>query len=158
MLPIRNVAIVLWVLASTAYTTVDAGGAYSAYKQFVTAMFNGKFDVAAGLADGKQALGQVEQKKKFYGPATASYGFLFRGTSFTLESRTRSRDGKEMQLAVTQIAKGDQPGVTSAFGSTLVRFDHHATLVRTSGGWKVKSFRFKARRNENYPVPWMGFE
>ncbi|MBI4549322.1 MAG: hypothetical protein HY714_00135 [Candidatus Omnitrophica bacterium] len=158
MLPLRNVVVVLWVLASTAYTTIDSGGAYSTYKQFVSALFTGKFDQAAALADGKVARGQVEQKKRFYGPATASYGFLFRGTSFSLDSHTRSPDGKEMKLTVTQLAKGDQPGVTSAFGTALVRFDHQATLVRTPAGWRVKTFRFKARRNENYPVPWMGFE
>ena len=63
-----------------------------------------------------------------------------------MESENK-KPNKEVEFEMTQTVRGDVPGATSAYGVTAVLYKHHAVMVETDGGWKVKSFQYKPQGN-----------
>ena len=137
----RIVLLVLVAGAATAYGYRSWIGsrAYSAYEGFAEAWAKEDRVQAEKFAAGEDVIKHAFDDRALRGNRGGAAMEAFRGTQYTVESRTR--DGDEMRLTVVQTIRFDPPGATTGIGGAMwARYRDEATVKKTSDGWRVTSF------------------
>lgn len=121
---------------------MPGSGPLGAYRNFADNLFRGNYDEAKKYAaSGSPAASSVDNKIKKMSACHAENGKRFAAASYKLESE--KKDSVSAELVVIQTARGDPPGVTSAFGQAAVIYKHKAKLSNTKDGWKVQTFSYQ---------------
>lgn len=113
--------------------------AYGAYEGFAEAWVHE--DRSAGRKYGtEEAVRHAFEDRSLRGTPGGGMMEAFRGTRYSVESKTRSPGG-DVELTVKQTVFFDPPGVTSAIGGAMfAHFRDVATVRRTAGEWRVVAF------------------
>ncbi|GEM_PF-6022537 len=138
----KNIIIFLLiaVLAAAGYQYYQAEhGAYETYKKFATTLFQGKWDAAREMTTGAKAAAQYKLAESFYKGYYGQFRASSFGPKYELLSKTKSPDGKRVNLTLTQTVRIDAPGVTTITGTGEVTFKHMASLIREGNVWKIES-------------------
>ena len=132
-------ALLLLGLAWIGYRTLTEWSAYKTYERFAEAWTHG--DKVEALKYGtEQAATHAIERRNLRGTRSGSIMEAFRGTSYSVKSRSRSPDGEGL-LEVQETIFFDPPGATTAIGGAMwTRFRHDATVKKTEEGWRVTSF------------------
>ena len=121
------------------YRSFVAWSAYKTYEKFADAWVRGDRAEAAKYGDA-DSVRYAFDRKAIRGTPSGSMIEAFRGTRYTVESRTRSPEG-DVELEVRQTILFDPPGVTTGVGGAMVTHFHDAATVRkTPEGWRVVAF------------------
>ena len=135
---------VVWALLfvgamALAYHWYTGWTAYKTYERFADTWVREDKKAAARYGDAATVRHAFEERalRGTEGGATME---AFRGTSYSLESKSRSNGG-DVELRVMQSVFFDPPGTTSAIGGAMVaHFRDTATVRKTPDGWKVVAF------------------
>jgi hypothetical protein len=112
--------------------------AYKAYEGFAEAWAQEKKAIAQQYGD-EEAVKQAFEKKTLRGFPGGAAMEAFRGTRYSVESKTRS--GGDVELVVNQTIFFDPPGATTGIGGAMfARYRHAATVRKTPEGWRVVAF------------------
>ncbi len=121
------------------YRWFGGQGAYKAYEGFAEAWTQEKRDVAARFGD-EATVRDAFEKKSLRGNRGGAAMEAFRGTRYSVESKTRSDVG-DVEFVVNQTILFDPPGATTAIGGAMfARYRHAATVHKTDDGWRVVAF------------------
>jgi hypothetical protein len=113
--------------------------AYKAYEGFAEAWAQEKRAIADNYGDA-EAVRHAFEDKSLRGTQGGAAMEAFRGTRYSVESKTRN-DGGDVELVVNQTIFFDPPGVTTGIGGAMfARYRHAATVRRTADGWRVVAF------------------
>jgi hypothetical protein len=132
-------ALVIVGATALAYHWYTGWTAYKTYERFAETWVHEDQTAAARYADAATVRHAFEERalRGTEGGATME---ALRGTSYKLESKSRSHGG-DVELRVMQSVFFDPPGMTSAIGGAMVaRFRDTATVRKTPDGWKVVAF------------------
>lgn len=117
--------------------------AYSAYEGFAEAWANEDRVAAEKFAAGADVVKHAFDDRALRGTQGGAAMEAFRGTSYTVESRSKDADGAE-RLVVVQTIRFDPPGRTTGIGGAMwAKFRDEATLRKTPDGWRVAAFEPK---------------
>jgi len=132
-------AVLLVGLAWIGYRAFTEWSAYRTYEGFAEAWTHG--DKVEALKYGtEQAATHAIERRDLRGTRSGVIMEAFRGTRYSVKSRSRSSDG-DVLLEVQETIFFDPPGVTTAIGGAMwTRFRHDATVRKTGEGWRVTSF------------------
>ena len=131
--------VLLAVAGLLGYRAWDGWRAYKAYEGFAEAWVLGNETEAGQYADEKIVRHALREKALRGTPGGAAIE-AYRGTRYSVESKSRSADG-EVVLEVRQTIQFDPPGVTSGIGGAMyAHFRHRATVRKTEDGWRVVAF------------------
>jgi hypothetical protein len=132
-------ALLLLGLVWFAHRTFTEWRAYKTYERFAEAWTRG--DRAEALKYGTEpAVTQALEKRNLRGTRSGVMMEAFRGTSYSVQSKSRSPQG-DIELEVRQTIFFDPPGVTTGIGGAMwTRFRQEATVTNTAEGWRVTSF------------------
>ena len=123
-----------------AYRWFDGSRAVSACEGFAEAWAREDRTAAAKYGD-SEAVRRAFEETPLRGTPGGAAMEAFRGTRYSVESRTRSAGGS-VELVVRQTIFFDPPGVTTAIGGRMfAHFRHAATLRKTESGWRVAAFQ-----------------
>ncbi len=142
-------------LVTAAQGIVPTSGPAGEYQKFMDAFFRGSFEEAKTfIQPGSAAASVLETKTAEFTRCTAEYGRRFSHAAYKVESENKKSD-KEVELEITQTVRGDVPGVTSAYGAAAVLYKHHASMVETDKGWKIKNFQYKPEATGGAGTEWL---
>ena len=132
-------ALLLLGIAWFAHRAFTEWRAYKTYERFAEAWTRG--DRADALKYGTEsAVTHALERRNLRGTRSGAIMEAFRGTTYSLKSRSRSPQG-DVWLEVHETIFFDPPGATTAIGGAMwTRFRHDATVTKTSEGWRVTSF------------------
>lgn len=129
----------LAALSFVAYRWFTGWRAYRAYEGFAEAWVRGD-KAEAGKYGEAAAVRHALEERSLRGTPGGSIIEAFRGTRYSVDSRSRTADG-DVELEVKQTIHFDPPGTTTAIGGAMyIHFHHAATVRRTPDGWRVVSF------------------
>jgi hypothetical protein len=124
---------VVVVVGLLGYRWLDQRRAYGAYEGFADAWARENRTAAAAYGD-EDAVVQAFEKKALRGTPGGAAMEAFRGTLYSVESRSKSPEG-DIELVVRQTILFDPPGAMFA------RFRHAARVRKTGDGWRVVGFQ-----------------
>jgi hypothetical protein len=137
----KRIVLLLLVVGASAYGYRSWIGsrAYAAYEGFAEAWAKEDRVQAEKFAAGKDVVEHAFDDRALRGNRGGAAMEAFRGTQYTVESRTR--EGDEMRLVVVQTIRFDPPGATTGIGGAMwARYRDEATVKKTPDGWRVASF------------------
>ena len=136
----KLVSVLLFLGAlALAYRWYASWTAYKTYERFAESWAREDKTAAAKYGDAETVRHAFEERPLRGTPGGAVME-AFRGTRYSIESKTRSPGG-DVELQVMQAIFFDPPGVTTGIGGAMVAHFHHtATVRKTSDGWKVVAF------------------
>jgi hypothetical protein len=137
----KRIVLLLLVVGASAYGYRSWIGsrAYAAYEGFAEAWAKEDRVQAEKFATGKDVVEHAFDDRALRGNRGGAAMEAFRGTQYTVESRTR--EGDEMRLVVVQTIRFDPPGATTGIGGAMwARYRDEATVKKTPDGWRVASF------------------
>ena len=129
----------LVVLSLFGYRSFSGWKAYQAYEGFAEAWVRGD-EAEAGKYGDAAAVRHALEERSLRGTPSGSILEAFRGTRYSVESRSRTAGG-EVEFEVQQTIHFDPPGTTTAIGGAMyTHFRHRAIVRETPEGWRVVSF------------------
>jgi hypothetical protein len=138
----KKIFLLLLVVGASAYGYRSWIGSrsYAAYEGFAEAWAKEDRVAAEKFATGQDVIKRAFDERALRGTKGGSVMEAFRGTNYTVESRTTEGNG-DVRLVVMQTIRFDPPGRTTGIGGAAwAKFRDEARVTKTADGWRVTAF------------------